>query len=214
MRGFGDRATVPLPGGKTVWQQPLTPTPGSATQYPWRLSGARTWDGATPPSPELGAAGYGGTSHGRDDQHGVPRLPATGALIPEVEYVPQPGDNRMPAQETGTKRARPLPYQPNANLTGVTRGVAHLAFSNVAPFATRASHFSVYDNRSPIPALSDHPAAPHTVKVPARGTKTLTIDPLAASHGWYDLTVTADNDHTWSQRLTGHLETGRASITG
>jgi len=57
-------------------------------------------------------------------------------------------------------------------------------------------------------------AAPHTVKVPARGTKTLTIDPLAVSHGWYDLTVTADNDHTWSQRLTGHLETGRASITG
>jgi phospholipase C len=54
VRGFGDRSTIRLPGGKTVWEQPLTPTDGAPTQYPWRLSGARTWEGATPPSPELG----------------------------------------------------------------------------------------------------------------------------------------------------------------
>ncbi|HZC27964.1 MAG TPA: alkaline phosphatase family protein, partial [Actinopolymorphaceae bacterium] len=69
VRGFGDRSTILLPGDKSVWEQPVTPTAGAATQFPWRLSGARTWSGSTPPSPELGAANYGGTSHGWDDQH-------------------------------------------------------------------------------------------------------------------------------------------------
>lgn len=71
VRGFGDRSTIVLPGGKTVWEQPKTLTDGAETQYPWRLSGAKTWSGATPPSAELGAANYGGTSHGWTDQHGA-----------------------------------------------------------------------------------------------------------------------------------------------
>ena len=71
VRGFGDRSTIMLPEGKTIWQQPITPTPGAETQYPWRLSGAKTYDGDVPPSPELGAANYGGTSHGWADQHGA-----------------------------------------------------------------------------------------------------------------------------------------------
>ena len=41
----------------------------------------------------------------------------------------------MPAQESGTKPARPLPYQPNANLTSVSGTAATLALSNSAPFA-------------------------------------------------------------------------------
>ncbi|GAB3879368.1 hypothetical protein GCM10027612_05030 [Microbispora bryophytorum subsp. camponoti] len=71
VRGFGDRSTIVLPGGKTVWEQPKTLTAEADTQYPWRLSGAKTWSGATPPSAELGAANYGGTSHGWTDQHGA-----------------------------------------------------------------------------------------------------------------------------------------------
>jgi len=71
VRGFGDRSTIQLPGGKSVWEQPKTPTQGAGTQYPWRLSGATSWDGSTPPSAELGAANYGGTSHGWADQHGA-----------------------------------------------------------------------------------------------------------------------------------------------
>ncbi len=71
VRGFGDHATIQLPGGKSVWEQPKTLTEGSETQYPWRLSGAKSWNGATPPSPEMGAANYGGTSHGWTDQHGA-----------------------------------------------------------------------------------------------------------------------------------------------
>jgi phospholipase C len=237
--------------------------------------------------------------------YGLPHLPATGLLIPEVEYDPQPGDNRMPVQEPGTRRARPLPFQPNANLTGFAGGVAKLAFSNVAPFATRASHFAVYDNRAGVPSLTQYPAAfpsqftvaanktaagsgpvdgtaydltvvgpnrflrrfigdtatagrdlrveasyyeghshsepklhltlandghapvaftithhqyvhghPQTVKVAGRSSTTWTVDALSLSHGWYDLTVTAGSDHAWSQRFTGHLETGKPSISG
>ena len=39
-------------------------------------------------------------------------------------------------------------------------------------------------------------------------------DVLATSHGWYDVTVTADIDASWSQRFIGHIETGDHSITG
>ncbi|GGO31034.1 phosphocholine-specific phospholipase C [Microbispora bryophytorum] len=241
--------------------------------------------------------------------YGMPDLPETGPLIPETRYTPLPGDNTMPTQEEGTKRARPLPYQPNANLTGFTGAVANLTFSNEAPFVTKASHFSVYNNRAGLPTLAQYPAAfpgqytvaarstmsgtgpvgssaddtayditvtgpnrflrrfvgdvttagkdlvveadyydgkstknpklklwlhnngdtrvtftithnnyisgkPQTVKVNAHGKEAWTVNPVKESDGWYDVTVTADNDEGWSQRFVGHLETGEASITG
>ncbi|MEU7916442.1 phosphocholine-specific phospholipase C [Microbispora bryophytorum] len=241
--------------------------------------------------------------------YGMPDLPETGPLIPETRYTPLPGDNTMPTQEEGTKRARPLPYQPNANLTGFTGAVANLTFSNEAPFVTKASHFAVYNNRAGLPTLAQYPAAfpgqytvaakstmsgtgavgssaddtayditvtgpnrflrrfagdvttagkdlvveadyydgkstknpklklwlrnngdtrvtftithnnyisgkPHTVKVNAHGKEAWTVNPVKESDGWYDVTVTADNDEGWSQRFVGHLETGEASVTG
>ncbi|MFJ5926380.1 phosphocholine-specific phospholipase C [Kitasatospora sp. NPDC092948] len=36
----------------------------------------------------------------------------------------------------------------------------------------------------------------------------------AYTNGWYDFTVTVSGDASWSQRFTGHLETGSASISG
>jgi len=36
---------------------------------------------------------------------------------------------------------------------------------------------------------------------------------LHSSHGWYDLTVTADSDSSFRQHIAGHLETGRDSMT-
>ncbi|HWG12040.1 MAG TPA: hypothetical protein VG268_02075, partial [Streptosporangiaceae bacterium] len=50
VRGFGDRSTITLPGGNSVFQQPDTPAVGAATQYPWRLSGTDEWQGSAPPS--------------------------------------------------------------------------------------------------------------------------------------------------------------------
>ncbi|MEU8060626.1 phosphocholine-specific phospholipase C [Microbispora bryophytorum] len=241
--------------------------------------------------------------------YGMPDLPETGPLIPETRYTPLPGDNTMPTQEEGTKRARPLPYQPNANLTGFTGAVANLTFSNEAPFVTKASHFAVYNNRAGLPTLAQYPAAfpgqytvaakstlsgtgavgssaddtayditvtgpnrflrrfvgdvttagkdlvveadyydgkstknpklklwlrnngdtrvtftithnnyssgkPQTVKVNAHGKEAWTVNPVKESDGWYDVTVTADNDGGWSQRFVGHIETGEASVTG
>ncbi|GAA1936918.1 phosphocholine-specific phospholipase C [Kitasatospora viridis] len=33
------------------------------------------------------------------------------------------------------------------------------------------------------------------------------------NHGWYDVTVTADDDASWQRRLAGHVETGKASFS-
>lgn len=241
--------------------------------------------------------------------YGLPHLPDTGPLVPETRYTPLPGDNAMPTQEKGTKRARPLPYQPSANLTGFADGAVELEFGNEAPFAAKASHFSVHNNLGGFPSLAAYPAAfpgqytvpagarvtgtgpvgstagdtaydltvtgpnrflrrftgdtagagkdlvvearyhdgratahpklklwlrndgrkpvtftvthnhyihgaPTKVRVAPHGKEAWTVNPLEVSDGWYDVTVTADCDRTWSQRFTGHLETGRASVTG
>jgi phospholipase C len=70
--GFGDRSTIQLPGGYSVWQQPTTPPglPVGGTQYPWSLS-TGTFQGGQPPTPEQGAQNFPGTSHGWTDQHGA-----------------------------------------------------------------------------------------------------------------------------------------------
>ena len=52
------------------------------------------------------------------------------------------------------------------------------------------------------------------MKVAAHGEESWVVSPLKVSDGWYDVTVTADCDEAWSQRFTGHLETGEASVTG
>jgi len=36
---------------------------------------------------------------------------------------------------------------------------------------------------------------------------------LAASHHWYDLSVTSNDDPTFLRRLAGHVENGRPSIS-
>jgi phospholipase C len=74
VRGFADRSTITLPGGLSVFQQPTTApgAPVTATQYPWPLSAAPASaypSGNQPPTSEVGAQGYGGTSHSWDDQH-------------------------------------------------------------------------------------------------------------------------------------------------
>lgn len=52
-------------------------------------------------------------------------------------------------------------------------------------------------------------ARPHTVKLRPHDKEQIKI-----SQAWYDVTVTSHADAAWSQRFTGHLETGKDSITG
>ncbi|MFB7944018.1 phosphocholine-specific phospholipase C [Kitasatospora phosalacinea] len=40
------------------------------------------------------------------------------------------------------------------------------------------------------------------------------FDAVAYGNGWYDFTVTVSGDPSWSQRFTGHLETGAPSVSG
>jgi len=242
--------------------------------------------------------------------YGMPALPDPGALMPETKYVPLPGNNAMPVQESGTKRARPLPFQPNANLVGFRPdGNARLEFDNLGTFVSKASHFAIYNNLAPAPTLASYPVgfpgqvtvpankahtasggvgasagdtayditvtgpnrflrrytgnsasagagvsvlsyyyeqgnfghptlklqlvnksasavtftiaannylkqAPQQVSVDAHHKAVWELDAVALSHGWYDLSITISADAAWSQRLTGHLETGKASISG
>ncbi|WP_406372168.1 phospholipase C, phosphocholine-specific [Streptomyces sp. NBC_01550] len=55
---------------------------------------------------------------------------------------------------------------------------------------------------------------PWTYTVSAGGSTEDYFNAVAGQNGWYDFTVTADADSTWSRRYTGHIETGAASISG
>jgi phospholipase C len=247
--------------------------------------------------------------------YGLPDLPfITGTVGEAHSYHPVPASDVMPVQEPGTRPARPLPFQPNANLSGITSAngavTARLALSNNAPTVARASHFAVYDNTlATTPSVAAYPVGfpgqytvtgsttdasaatnvpfaagagpayditvtgpnrflrrfkgnastagakvtvdaqyyhqgfkpkfglnlvngsssavnftvttnnygtnrPVGYHVPAGQTKQHNIDPITSSSGWYDLTVTIDTDPSWSQRLTGHVENGKPSVTG
>jgi len=248
--------------------------------------------------------------------YGLPDLPFVAAPVGDAhQYHPMPASNVLPVQETGSKPARPLPYQPNANLAGFSTSgstvTADLVLSNNGQHVRKASHFAVYDNTlTASPSLADFPRAfPGQYTVAAsnrtadatlaagpvdpsggyditvigpnrflrrfagnvttpgaaarvtalygsegRGPQPLLtlilasasasdltfavtpnnycadpartyrvrpgqrvaheLDPLATAGGWYDLTVTIEDDGCWSQRYAGHLETGQPSVTG
>jgi phospholipase C len=62
VRGFGDRATIELPGGYSVFDQPN----GSGRQYPWQMSTTAAADGQTP---EQLAQCDGSLDHSWSTQH-------------------------------------------------------------------------------------------------------------------------------------------------
>ncbi|KJY34253.1 phospholipase, partial [Streptomyces sp. NRRL S-444] len=55
---------------------------------------------------------------------------------------------------------------------------------------------------------------PWTYAVPANSSREDYFNAVAYNDGWYDFTILADNDGTWSRRYTGHIETGAPSISG
>ena len=127
--------------------------------------------------------------------YGLPQLPNTSAVI-GMDYCntlpsPIPETNGAPAQEPGTK-ARPLPYQPNANLTGFTTGTsgaiqASITLANEGPQATSGTHFYVYAN-------SGNPNGPWPYTVAGTASRVVTVDIGAGlGNGAYDLTVIGPN---------------------
>ncbi|MFD9792632.1 phosphocholine-specific phospholipase C [Streptomyces sp. NPDC059070] len=241
--------------------------------------------------------------------YGVPGgLPATKALGVNCGPLPNPAPqtNALPAQESGTRPARALPYQPNGNLDRFEFGaagqvLAWFGMANKGAPASAAAHFSIHPNAyrdtTPYQYTVDAGAAatdsfnigtafgdgkydftmvgpnrflrrftgdatkagkavevaarygvesgtgktaiwlkmtntsaspvtftvkagnyrtdgPWTYQVAAGGSTEDFFNAVAYSNGWYDLTVTADSDATWSRRYTGHIETGAPSVSG
>jgi phospholipase C len=52
-----------------------------------------------------------------------------------------------------------------------------------------------------------------TIKI-RPGSSSITVDPFARDHGWYDITVTLDEDCAYKRRFAGHVENGKPSTTG
>ncbi|MFC1415215.1 phosphocholine-specific phospholipase C [Streptacidiphilus cavernicola] len=242
--------------------------------------------------------------------YGLPALPDTSRTITLAACDPLPNPtpttNALPVPEPGTRPARALPYQPNANLDriefdagGVT--LVWLSYDNTAAGAARSTHFTAYANAhrgggpwqytldagstasdyfncgpgygngaydlsvtgpnrflrrftgdttkagKNLAVTASYAVEPGTGKLAvyfklannATGTVNFTItanqyrgdgpwlhqvragaslsdyfNAVAYSGGWYDFTITADIDPTWSQRFTGHLETGAPSVSG
>jgi phospholipase C len=147
--------------------------------------------------------------------YGLPRLPSTSTVI-SMDYCntlpsPVPETNAAPAQEPGTKPAKPLPYQPNANLTGLTAGAsgaiqASITLANEGPQATSGTHFYVYANSGNL-----NGPWPYTV---AGGTasRVVTVDIGAGlGNGAYDLTVIGPN--RFLRTFTGNATTAGAQAS-
>ncbi|MER5636448.1 phospholipase C, phosphocholine-specific [Kitasatospora sp. NPDC002227] len=242
--------------------------------------------------------------------YGMPALPDTSQTIGLATCGPMsnpsPAGNALPAQEPGTRPARALPYQPNANLDHLEFGSGGvmkvwIAMANGGAAGATSAHFAAYANayRSGGPwqytvdpggstsdffncgtnfgggpydlsvigpnrflrrfkgdatkagknvsvtasyanapttgqlavwfALKNSDTSAVTFTITSNnyrtdGPWTYTVQPgatandyfnaVAYQNGWYDFTVTVSSDTTWSQRFTGHLETGAPSISG
>src|SRR6202020_2955818 len=148
--------------------------------------------------------------------YGLPKLPFITPRVGEASsYHPVPPSDVMPAQESGTKPAGPLPFQPNANLTSVSGTAATLALSNSAPFASRAAHFSVYDNTLSVPpAFASYPAGfpgQYTVAPSTRGVETVKATGPVSAAGAHDITVIRPN--RLLRRFTGNAAKAGAKVT-
>ncbi|MEU9532904.1 phosphocholine-specific phospholipase C [Streptomyces sp. NPDC048213] len=223
-------------------------------------------------------------------QRRQPDVERPGAIPPlSGRWQPKPpAVQHLPEQEPGVRPARPLPYQPDAQVRRARGGLrVELGNSGKA-----SAHFALYPYAGEFPAPQhqdvrgdghwtvpltgesyrftvtgpngfrrefEGPAdggAEVTTRVDARdrdlhltlrntGRRTLTflVRPLgyvdeadlrnwtrhvtvkpgrsrtvvhsaADAHGWYDLAVTAEGESGFRRRLMGHIENGRASVSG
>ncbi|MEU2560282.1 phosphocholine-specific phospholipase C [Streptomyces longispororuber] len=224
-----------------------------------------------------------------DRGHRIPEVERPGAIPPfSGRWQPKPpAEQSMPRQEPGVRRARPLPYQPDADARPARDGALTVRLRNGG---RRSAHFALYPYAGEFPA-PQHQDVRHeghwsvplpggsyrfTVTGPngfrrefagrAAGTAALTsavtrrdlhltlanrgkgqlvftVRPLgyvdeddvrwrtrtvrvrpgssrtlawhtADEHGWYDVEVTAAGDEGFRRRLMGHIENGRASVSG
>ncbi|WP_327269878.1 phospholipase C, phosphocholine-specific [Streptomyces sp. NBC_01218] len=153
-----------------------------------------------------------------DFAHPVPgavTLPATSVIglstcgpLPN----PVPTNNALPAQETGTRPSRALPYQPGGNLDRLEFGssgkiLAWFTMTNQGAPATRAAHFSLHPN-----AYRDTTPWQYTVDAGGSATDYFNIGSGYGS-GAYDFTMTGP--HRFLRRFRGDAtKAGRTAEAG
>ena len=109
--------------------------------------------------------------------YGLPTtLPSTAIVMsqPDCDPLPDPGPetNALPTQESGTRPARALPYQPNGSVDHFEFDASNkillwLKMSNEGAVATSAAHFAVYAN-------ANRSGGPWQYTVPAYNASTQT----------------------------------------
>ncbi|MGW2377584.1 phosphocholine-specific phospholipase C [Kitasatospora sp. NPDC001683] len=138
-----------------------------------------------------------------DPVYGLPALPDTSATLGQaaanLQINPSPGTNSMPAQEPGTKRARALPYQPNAWVDRIEHDAAGrirlwIDLANQGPQATAWAHYSVHANAHRGGGPWQYTVAPYDAATGTDGSARDSFD-IGAGHGdgQYDLTVLGPN---------------------
>ncbi|WP_107058945.1 phosphocholine-specific phospholipase C [Streptomyces sp. NRRL B-1347] len=224
-----------------------------------------------------------------DRGHRQPEVEQPGAIPPfSGRWQPQPPvQQTMPRQEPGVRRARPLPYQPDADARPAKDGTLTVRLRNGG---RRSAHFALYPYAGEFP-IPQHQDVRHEGRwsVPLRGdayrftvtgpngfrrefaggkdgvaalssaitrrelhltvanrgkeplvftvkplgyvdeddvrrrTRTVRVRPGSSrtlawrtsdERGWYDVEVTAAGDETFRRRLMGHIENGRAGVSG
>jgi phospholipase C len=106
------------------------------------------------------------------------------------------------ASQFGAGHHNEKPAQPEVKVQyDVANGNVFLKFSNKGD---KLARLTVTDNA--------YGARPRPVLVPA-GAHIEEAWVLAASHHWYDLTVTSNDDESFLRRVAGHVENGRPSIS-
>ncbi|MFI7344480.1 phosphocholine-specific phospholipase C [Streptomyces sp. NPDC050085] len=198
--------------------------------------------------------------------------------VPEFtgRWAPRPPlKQSMPEQESGTRPARALPYQPDAHarvhedtltldLVNTGRRSTHFALYPYAGEFAAPRHFDVVreaavpvpvrkgaydfvvtgpngfrrelrgrtDSGADVTTSVDARARALRIRLRATGgaARTFTVDGRTVqvragrtvtvvhetreTHGWYDVTITADGPGDFHRRLMGHIENGRASVSG
>jgi phospholipase C len=136
--------------------------------------------------------------------YGLPPLPDVSASVHQAgcNVTPNPGPttNALPAQESGTRPARALPYQPDARVDRLEfdangQTLLWLDFVNQGQPATSAAHFSVHAN-------AYRSGGPWQYTVDAGGTASDFYN-IGSGYGdgKYDLTVLGPN--RFLRRVTG-----------
>jgi phospholipase C len=128
--------------------------------------------------------------------YGLPTLPTPPAVIGQATCDPLPNPapttNALPAQESGTKPARPVPYQPNGyvdhfEFDANNKILLWIDIQNQGTPATKSAHFSIYANQ-------DRTGGPWQYTVPAGGATTDFFNIGSGfGNGRYDLTLLGPN---------------------